>query len=75
MGSNILRIQLSCSLRNSTVQTHTCIYHENYILNMELQETCKYYASARIEGKFNRDDYYGEINAIRPSNKNNNSQL
>lgn len=44
---------------------YTCVYYENYILNMELQETCKYYASARIEGKFNRDDYYGEINVIR----------
>lgn len=52
---------------------HTCIYYENYILNMELQETCKYYTTARIEGKFNRNDYYGKINVIRL--KNNNSLL
>lgn len=55
---------------------HTCVYYENYILNMELQETCKYYTTVRIEGKFNRDDYYGEINvSTSPSNKNNNSLL
>jgi len=51
------------------------VYYENYILNMELQKMCNYYATVRIEDKFNRNDCYGEINVIWSYNKNNKFQL